>query len=74
VEIYFHAFLTSALDGGEWSTLHTSYFAPGERAPDTHWIGDWVGPRATLDMVMKRIAPFITTSDTFFFINKNKNV
>jgi hypothetical protein len=22
---------------------------PGERAPGTHWIGDWVGPRAVLD-------------------------
>jgi hypothetical protein len=27
---------------------------PKERAPDTHWIGDWVGPRAVLDAVVKR--------------------
>jgi hypothetical protein len=27
---------------------------PGERAPGTHWIGGWVGPRAVLDAVVKR--------------------
>jgi hypothetical protein len=27
---------------------------PGKRAPGTHWIGDWVGPRAVLDAVVKR--------------------
>jgi hypothetical protein len=29
-------------------------FTPGERAPGTHWIGDWVDPRAGLDDVEKR--------------------
>jgi hypothetical protein len=24
---------------------------PGERAPDTHWIGGWMGPRTGLDAV-----------------------
>jgi hypothetical protein len=28
-----------------------------ERAPDTHWIGSWVGPRAVLDAVVKRKIP-----------------
>jgi hypothetical protein len=28
-----------------------------ERAPGTHWIGGWVGPRAGLDAVMKRKIP-----------------
>jgi hypothetical protein len=28
-------------------------FNPGERAPGTHWIGGWVGPRAGLDDVEK---------------------
>jgi hypothetical protein len=28
-----------------------------ERAPDTHWIGDWVGPIAILDTVVKRKIP-----------------
>jgi hypothetical protein len=45
---------TSALDGGEWSASCPSRFAPRERAPDTHWIGGWVGPRTVLDAVVKR--------------------
>jgi hypothetical protein len=32
-------------------------FTPRERAPDTHWIGGWVGPRAVLDAVVKRKIP-----------------
>jgi hypothetical protein len=28
--------------------------SPGERIPDTHWIGGWVGPRAGLDDAEKR--------------------
>jgi hypothetical protein len=30
---------------------------PRERAPGTHWIGGWVGPRAGLDGVVKRKIP-----------------
>jgi hypothetical protein len=29
-------------------------FTPGERIPGTHWIGDWVGPRAGLDAEARR--------------------
>jgi hypothetical protein len=47
-------FLTSALDGGEWSASRPGLFIPGERAPGTHWIGGWVDPRAGLDDVEKR--------------------
>jgi hypothetical protein len=36
-------FLTSALDGGEWSASRPYRFTPGERAPGTHWIGGWLG-------------------------------
>jgi hypothetical protein len=46
--------LTSVLDGGEWSASHLGRFTPRERAPGTHWIGDWVGLRAGLDAVVKR--------------------
>jgi hypothetical protein len=51
VKVQLHAFLTSALDGGEWSASHHGRFTPRERAPGTHWIGGWVGPRAGLDAV-----------------------
>jgi hypothetical protein len=47
-------FLTSALDGGEWSASRPGRFAQGERAPDSNWIGGWMGPRAGLNAVEKR--------------------
>jgi len=31
--------------------------SPREIAPGTHWIGRWVGPRAGLDVVVKRKIP-----------------
>jgi len=40
-----------ALDGGEWPASYPSYFTCGERALSTQWLGGWVGPRASLDMV-----------------------
>jgi hypothetical protein len=46
--------LTSKLDGRNWSASHPSRFTPRERAPGTHWIVVWVGPRAGLDMASKR--------------------
>jgi hypothetical protein len=49
--------LTSVLDGGEWSASRSSRFTSKERAPGTHWIGGWVGPRAVLDAVVKRKIP-----------------
>jgi hypothetical protein len=33
------------------------HFTPRERAPGTHWIGSWMGPRAGLDTVLKRKIP-----------------
>jgi hypothetical protein len=59
VEVQLQSFLTSALDGGEWSASQPALFTPRERAPGTHWIGGWVGSRAVLDAVVKRkIASF----------------
>jgi hypothetical protein len=49
--------LTSALDGGEWPASCPGRFTPRERAPRTHWIGGWVGPRAVLDAMVKRKIP-----------------
>jgi hypothetical protein len=46
-------FLTSELDGGEWSASHPGRFTSGEIAPGTHWIGGWMGPRDGLDAVEK---------------------
>jgi hypothetical protein len=49
--------LTSALGGDERSDSRPSRFTPREGTPGTHWIGDWVGPRACLDVVVKRKIP-----------------
>jgi hypothetical protein len=46
-------FLTTALDGGEWSASRPGRFTPGEVGPGTSWIGGWVGHKAGLD-AMKR--------------------
>jgi hypothetical protein len=51
-----HSF-TSTLYGGEWSASRPGRFTLSERAPGTHWIGGWVGPRAILDAVVKRKIP-----------------
>jgi hypothetical protein len=52
--------LTSALDGGEWSASRPSHFTLREGVPGTHWIGGWVGPRAILDVVVKRKIPSLS--------------
>jgi hypothetical protein len=49
VDVQTHVFFTSALVAGEWSGSHQGRFTPGERAPGTHWIGGWVGPKAGVD-------------------------
>jgi hypothetical protein len=51
VEVYIHVFLTSALVGGKWSG---GRFNTAKRAPGTHWLGTWVGPRTGLDDRRKR--------------------
>jgi hypothetical protein len=48
-----HIFLPSALNG-EWSASRPGRFTPEKRAPGTHRIGGWMGPRADLDDVEKR--------------------
>jgi hypothetical protein len=54
VEVWLHVFLTSALDDGEWSASRTGHINPKEGVPGTHWIRDWVGPRAGLDTAVAK--------------------
>jgi hypothetical protein len=54
VDVKIHVFLISTLVGYEYSASNPGSYIPGERAPNTHWIGDWVSPRAVLDDVEKR--------------------
>jgi hypothetical protein len=60
VDVQSHIFLTSTLAGGEWSATHAGRLTSRERAPGTHFIGGWVGPRAGLDDAGKR--KFLTLS------------
>jgi hypothetical protein len=53
VDVQIHVFLTSAIVGGKWSASRPDRFTPRERAPGTHRIGGWVGPRADLDDMEK---------------------
>jgi hypothetical protein len=46
--------MTSALVGIEWSASRPGRFTPGEKAPDSHWIGVWVGAKIGPDDVEKR--------------------
>jgi hypothetical protein len=50
-------FLTLALSGIEWLTSLLCRFAPKEKAPSSHWIESWVGPRDSLDAVEKISCP-----------------
>jgi hypothetical protein len=54
VDVQTHAFLFSALAGGEWPASRPGRFTPGERDSRTYWIGGWVEPRASLDDMEKR--------------------
>jgi hypothetical protein len=54
VESQLHAFLNSALDGGEWLISRSGSFTLGARIADTNWIGGWMGPRVDLDAAAKR--------------------
>jgi hypothetical protein len=47
--------LTWTLDGGEGSTSRLGPFITLEKAPSTHWIGGWVGPRAGLTLWSREI-------------------
>jgi hypothetical protein len=53
-----HVFLTSAQVGGEWSASRPGRFSPKERAPGTHWIGGWAGPRDGLDDGREKSWPY----------------
>jgi hypothetical protein len=47
VDVLIHIFFTLAPAGGEWSASRSGRF--------THWIGDWVDPRAGVDDVEENI-------------------
>jgi len=54
MKVYLYTFLTSALVDGEWSASCPSCCTPRVKVAGTDWIGDWMGPRTSLDLMMKR--------------------
>jgi hypothetical protein len=52
VVVRLHEFLTSAVDGIEWSASGSVRLIP--RSPSTLWIGGRLGPRAVWNLVAKR--------------------
>jgi hypothetical protein len=60
VELLLHAFLTSVLDGDEWSASRPGRFILEERAPGTHWIDGWVGPSVCMEAIKKsKVVPVL---------------
>jgi hypothetical protein len=57
MEVYIHAFLTWALDGGEWSASLPGRFNPGKRTSSIHCIEGLVRRRDGLDAMKRKICP-----------------
>ena len=56
-EAWLHSFLTSALDGDDWSTWSSGLLTPCKnRGAD--WIESWVGSRVSVDILEKRNISF----------------
>jgi hypothetical protein len=71
----FNSFLTSALDGGEWSASHPGRAYPWKWTPDTHWKGGWVDLRAGLDTEDRGKKSFASAGDrTPIYIKIQGNV
>jgi len=54
---YSTMYFNLTLYGGEWLASCPGCCTPGERALVTHWIGGWVGPRTSLNTIVKRKNP-----------------
>jgi hypothetical protein len=57
--VYLHAFLTSALDGGELSASRLGRFTPGERVPCYPLDRKQGGPQSRLDAAARGKYPFL---------------
>jgi hypothetical protein len=53
VDAQINVSLKSAPVWGEWSASRPGRFTPVERVIGTHWIGGWVGPRASPDDMVR---------------------
>jgi hypothetical protein len=53
LELYLHAFLTSALDGSERSDSRPGHLTPEQKSPDYPLNRIWIGPTSDLAAVAK---------------------
>jgi hypothetical protein len=53
VDVQIHKFLTSELDGSDWSVSRPVRFTLWEKSRVIHWIGGWVGTGTVLGAVKK---------------------
>jgi hypothetical protein len=58
VEVWLPSFLTSVLDGAEWSASLPGRLTPGVIVQGTLWIGGWIGCGAGLDAFENRRISF----------------
>ena len=64
VELRFHSLLTSTIDGHECSALRPGRSTPGERIPHTHFEGNWVSSRTSLDIRVMLICAWLFIPST----------
>jgi hypothetical protein len=55
-------FLTSVLEGGEWSASRLCGFTAGERASSAHWIGSCVETSPGLDAAVGNQTPAVQSA------------
>jgi hypothetical protein len=51
-------YLTLMLYEGKWLASCPGCFTPRERAPNTPWIGGWIGSRTNLEVMVKMGSKF----------------
>jgi hypothetical protein len=59
VEAQLRAFFAFELDTTHSSDSRPGRFNSGKRAPTTHWIGGWVGPKAGQDTAEEKNLPYL---------------
>jgi hypothetical protein len=63
VDVQLQTFLTSVLDGGDWSDSRPGRHIPKYRVLSIQSIRGWVGPAAGLGVVTERKYPFLAPDE-----------
>jgi hypothetical protein len=61
-------FLSSKIDGGEWSASSPCRPIPSETVPSIHHMGGWVGLRAGLHVMKKSVLPMLGIEPQLFYL------